>query len=158
MGFTSDYTQKDVTMNRLNKILDHALSESRFDIGRVESTEGHPLRSYAVRPDEVVSVGQLRRIFEEGVREYGHDKVAKSAQLVCKEGPISELVNLLRDKLESYIDPKTDRIGHAFPPFFGFRQRRAHIFPRRSAIDDFLRYTIGILRKGLGKRFSVSRF
>ena len=119
MGSTSDYTQKDVTMNRLNKILDHALSESRFDIGRVESTEGHPLRSYAVRPDEVVSVGQLRQIFEEGVREYGHDKVAKSAQLVSKEGPISELVNLLRDKLESYIDPKTDRIGHAFPPFSG---------------------------------------
>ena len=55
------------------------------------STEGHPLRSYAARPSEVVSVGQLREIFEQGVREYEDDKVAKSAQLVCNEEPISEL-------------------------------------------------------------------
>ena len=145
-------------MNRLSEILGHALSESRFDIGRLESTEGHPLRSYAARPGEVVSLGQLKEIFEQGVREYGDDKVAKSAQLVCNEGPISELVNLLRDKLESYIDPKTDRIGHAFPPVFRFGRRRACSFPARWAIHDFLGYTIGILRKGLGKRFSVSRF
>ena len=104
-------------MNRLNDILGHALSESCFDIGRLVSTEGHPLRSYAAKPSEVVSVGQLREIFEQGVREYGDDKVAKSAQLVCNEERISELVNLLRDKLESYIDPETERIGHAFPPF-----------------------------------------
>ena len=106
-------------MNHLNEILGQALSESRFDIGRLESTEGHPLRSYAARSGEVVSLGQLKEIFEQEVREYGDDKVAKSAQLVCNEGPISELVNLLRDKLESFIDPKTERIGHAFPPFSG---------------------------------------
>ena len=104
-------------MNRLNDILGHALSESRFDIGRLESAEGHPLRSYAARPGELVSVGQLRQMFEQGVRGYGDDNMAKSAQLVCSEGPIWELANLLRDKLESYIDPKTERIGHALPLF-----------------------------------------
>ena len=106
-------------MKSLNEILDYALSESRFDIGRLESTEGHPLRSYAARPGEVVPLRQLQEIFKQGVREYGDDKVAKSAQLVCNEGAISALVNLLRGKLESYIDPKTERIGHAFPLFSG---------------------------------------
>ena len=77
------------------------------------------MRSYDARPGEVVSIGQLKEVFEQGAREYGADKVAQSAQLVCNEEPISELINLLRDKLESYINPKTERIGHAFPPFSG---------------------------------------
>ena len=106
-------------MSRLNEILGQALSEARFDIGRVGSTEGHPSRSYALRREEIVSVGQLREIFEQGVRDDGGDRVARSAHLVCSEESISELVNFLWEKLESYIDPKTERIGHAFPPFSG---------------------------------------
>ena len=101
-------------MNRLREILGYAAAVSKFDMGRLESTEGHPLRSYAARPDEIVSDDQLRQIFEQGVREAGDGGPVRSAKLVCGDGPISALVGVLRGHLQSYIDPKTERIGLAF--------------------------------------------
>lgn len=102
-------------MNSLENILGNALSASRFDIGRLESDQGHPLRSYEARPDEIVSVDQLRQVYQEEARAYGDGNLAKSAHLICDEGPISEVTNLLRDELDRYIDAETGHIGHAFP-------------------------------------------
>lgn len=102
-------------MEGLAMILDTALSESRFDIGRLESTQGHPLRSYATRPEETVSAGHLRCIFERRYQEPGDQNVARSAQLICPEGRISELRDHLQETLARYIDPDTGHIGHAWP-------------------------------------------
>ena len=102
-------------MYRLERILGDALSESRFDIGRLESTQGHPLRSYAVRPEETVSVDHLRSIFDHRYQEPSDDNLARSAQLICPEGRISELRDHLQEMLEPHIEPESSQIGLALP-------------------------------------------
>lgn len=102
-------------MGRLERILGDALSESCFDIGRLESTQGHPLRSYAGRPEETVSVDHLRRIFDHRYQEHGDDNSARSARLICSEARIWELRDHLQEMLEPHIEPDTSQIGIALP-------------------------------------------
>ena len=88
------------------------LEEARFDI---------EYREYArYSPADGSRRGTLRQATASQLREvYGQEIEGRNVQVSirqrCPEELMSDLVDVLRDDLEPFIDPRTGRIGHTFP-------------------------------------------
>ena len=103
-------------MKTLSEMLDSVLNQTTFDGGRTEETTyGSTVRNYGSRPGETISPEELREIIEHGTWDAADINRARSARVVCPNELISQFESQLRLYLKDYIDPNTDRIGHAFP-------------------------------------------
>ena len=102
-------------MQRLRELLDAAVDHTSFDLGRAERVGGHVQRSYASRPDEIVSSEQLREIL--GRHSWHHEESdrARSALATIPDDLLSDMSAHVRLLFRGYIESSTDRIGHAFP-------------------------------------------
>ena len=99
-------------MGSLKELLDSILPDVRFDLGRDDTHDGKPSRSYASRPDEVVTANELRRMVERSGLDLQN---AKHALLRCPDEFVAEIRDCLSTILEDYVNPDTDKIGYAFP-------------------------------------------
>ena len=102
-------------MQRLRELLDAAVDHTSFDLGRAERVGRHVQRSYASRPDEIVSSEQLREIL--GRHSWHHEESdrARSALATIPDDLLSDMSAHVRLLFRGYIESSTDRIGHAFP-------------------------------------------
>ena len=94
-------------MNNLNEILSGIVAETNFELESREITYRGNSRTL---PSQQVSASQLREICsaeEERVLE-------RSVRGNSPEASMLRLVEALRLALERFVDPETDRIGHAF--------------------------------------------
>ena len=99
-------------MANLHELLDSILPNVRFDLGRDATHDGQPSRSYASRPDEVVTAAEISRMAERSGLDLQN---AKRALLISPDGLVAEIKDYLSIFLEDYVDPDTDKIGYAFP-------------------------------------------
>ena len=99
-------------MANLHELLDSILPNVRFDLGRGATHDGQPSRSYASRPDEVVTANELRRMAQRGGSDLHN---AKHALLRCPDECVEEIRKYLSIFLKDYVAPDTDKIGYAFP-------------------------------------------
>ena len=99
-------------MANLQELLDSILPNVRFDLGRDATRDGQPSRSYASRPDEVVTANELRRMFDRSGLDLQN---AKHALLICPGELVAEIKDYLSVFFEDYIDADTDKIGYSFP-------------------------------------------
>ena len=102
-------------MASLKVLLDSILSRSRFDLGHEALSGGRLSRSYASRADEVTSPEGLRQLLEGARATRQNASVVRAARLICDGDLISPLHDCLRYALDDFVDPASDRIGHAFP-------------------------------------------
>ena len=138
-------------MQNLRDVLALALSRTKFDCGRWEETLYGPFRrNYASRPDETISAEELRRIVAEGTWDAPLVNKARAARVICPGEAIAKLEDHLRLLLEDYVNPDTDRIGHAFPKLgrdgsehSRIRSNRLKAVSASSPVSDFAR---GLLR------------
>ncbi len=99
-------------MGRLQQLLDSILPNVQFDLGRENGSDGQSSRSYASRPDEVVSVDTLRLMVAASSSD---PRAAKHAHLICPNEYINETRDFLSMFLADYVDPDTNKIGYSFP-------------------------------------------
>ena len=119
-------------MERLRDLLDSALAQATFDVGRADRVYASMLEylsasptarvypsgftiTHASRPDEVMKAQQLREFASRDISAEPDVIRARRAMMACPEGARAPLETLLRVVLTDYIDPTTDSIGHAFP-------------------------------------------
>ena len=134
-------------MANLHELLDSILPNVRFDLGRDATHDGQPSRSYASRPDEVVTAAEISRMAERSGLDLQY---AKHALLICPDELVAEIKDYLAVFLEDYVDPDTDKIGYAFPSIRpGFSetlldsQRNALVCePSVTALDNFAKAAI----------------
>ena len=99
-------------MERVTKALNAILVETRFDIEYREYARfSPPVGSRRGRIREATA-SKLREVHRQEVE--GRN-VRVSVRQQAPEGLMSDLVEVLQDELEPFIDPGTGRIGHAFP-------------------------------------------
>ena len=138
-------------MESLARIFDHALEESQFDLGQVETARGRSSRSWASRPGEVISVHELRHL----LRRKDSDAVdldgAREARLICPEETISSLVARLRVLLKDHVDVDNDTIGHAFPSVGHDTATEASVFQADGLYARFCVTTLEVFTKALVK-------
>ena len=103
-------------MNQLDEILNVAVSQATFDVGNIEMPREGVSITYTQRPEECVTPQELRDMLESkdagGGEEY---EKASRAHLYIPQETLSSLEGQVRAQLVDYIDPESDRIGHAFP-------------------------------------------
>ena len=102
-------------MEKLSDILDSILRVAAFDLGRSEAEGFGRSTSYARRPDEVIPAHELRHALDRENWNVQFVNRARDARLNCPESLLTELDHCVRPLLEDYVDPETDRVGHAFP-------------------------------------------
>ena len=102
-------------MQQLKNLLELAVDQASFDVGRIEENKGGVRISYAFRRQELVTREQLSEMIATKGWEAGKLHRASRAKLVLCDELFTELENLVRCLLQDCIDPETDRIGHAFP-------------------------------------------
>ena len=101
-------TSEPTNMKTVNELLAAILSESSFDLEFTEIT--HDGRSKAL-PGRSVKASNLREVFD----CYQDRIVKRRAYKQAPEALMSQLIEALRLVLGRFIDPESDRIGHAFP-------------------------------------------
>ena len=104
----SGSTSKDVVMKSLSERLAETLSETRFDLKYTEVIRGGNRRPVSRRG---ISASELAEV----CHAQHHGIVRKRADIHAPAARISQLVGELRIVLERFIDPESDRLGHAFP-------------------------------------------
>ena len=102
-------------MEQLKELLGVAVGRATFDVGRIVWREGGDVISYASRPQELVTPQQLSQmIAAKGWRAKDFRRASRARLIVCDRA-LLELERHVRFLLQDYVDPETDRIGHAFP-------------------------------------------
>ena len=102
-------------MEGLSNILNDILREAAFDLGRSELHWFGRSASYGGRPDEVFPANGLREALDHENWNAQFVRRAREARLICPESLLVEIDGCIRPMLEKYVDPETDRVGHAFP-------------------------------------------
>ena len=103
-------------MNQLDEMLDVAVSQATFDVGNIEMPREGISITYTRRPEECVTPQELRDMLEsKGAGGGGEYEKASRADLSIPQETLSSLEAQVRALLVDYIDPESDRIGHAFP-------------------------------------------
>ena len=102
-------------MKELSNILSAILREAAFDLGRSEVSVFGRSTSYAGRPDGALPANELRDALDRENWNAQFVRRAREARLICPESLLKELDGCVRPLLEKYVDPETDRVGHAFP-------------------------------------------
>ena len=95
-------------MQTLNELLTTIVEKAEFEIRRTEVTDdGKNIPVWRRR----ATAPELREFY------FGRQEqvVRSSVSVIAPETLISELVDALRQFLNDFVDPETDRIGHAFP-------------------------------------------
>ena len=104
----SGSTSNDVVMKSLSKRLAATLSETRFDLNYTKVSKAgvrRPVSRLGISASELAEVCYAQ---DQGI-------VRKRADIHAPAAMISQLVGELRIVLERFIDPESDRLGHAFP-------------------------------------------
>ena len=94
-------------MKDLNELLASVLAETSFDLYSTEITYDGNARESPVRR---VSSSELRELCS--ARE--SRVIRRSVHVQAPERPMRQLVETLRRVLKRFVDPESDRIGHAF--------------------------------------------
>ena len=119
-------------MEQIRDLLDSALTQATFDIGRADRVyvgmlqylHASPMTriypsgiriTYASRPGEKMSARQLREFASGDIRTEPDGIRARKAQMTRPDEAPAPLQSHLRNLLEDYVDPETDLIAHAFP-------------------------------------------
>ena len=136
-------------MKTLLEMLDSVLSQTNFDGGRTEETTyGPTVRNYASRPEENISPEELRDTIEHGTWDAADINRARSARVVCPNELISQLESQLRLYLRDYINPDTDRIGHAFPAV-GMDSTMSSVYQHNGLFSIAATSSVGDFARGL---------
>ena len=101
-------------MDDLAELLRAAVAATTFDLGRRRTVNGGTETSFASRPEEVISPEQFRDLHRRHSWQDEEFVSAAGARVVVPDDRLSQLSTYIRRKLADYIDPSTDRIGHAF--------------------------------------------
>ena len=102
-------------MEQLHDILGFILGQAAFDTGRTATTSPSWTTSHIQRPGEVFPANALREVLDDQKWEHQIVKQVRDSRLICPEDLLAQLIGHVRFLLEKYIDPATDRMGHAFP-------------------------------------------
>lgn len=119
-------------MEQLKELLDYAVTHAAFDIGRADRvypgmleyirvepmTRVYPSGfqiGYASRPKEMMTAQQLREFACGDIWSEPDIIRARKALTTCPDDALSPLEHHLRILLKDYMDPETNRVGHAFP-------------------------------------------
>ena len=102
-------------MEELSNILNAVLREATFDMGTSEVSAFSRSSSYGERPKEALPASGLRDALDRANWHGEFVRRAREARLVCPDSLLTELDDFVRPLLEKYVDPETDRVGHAFP-------------------------------------------
>ena len=102
-------------MDDLAELLRGAGDATTFDLGRRRTVNGRTETSFASRPEEVISPEQFRDLHRRHSWPDEEFVSAGGARVVVPDDRLSQLSTYIRRKLVDYVDPSTDRIGHAFP-------------------------------------------
>ena len=101
-------------MQKLKELLETAVSRTKYDMGQVEVRSDRTHYSYGLRPGEVIDSDKFRTIVN--ANNWDDEFISvQSARIVVPDEPLSRLNGFLHELLVEYIDPDTDRVGHAFP-------------------------------------------
>ena len=99
---------------QLRELLETAANRTTFDMGRQEFRSDAIRSSFAARPGEVIDSDRFGGIAS--TDNWNDDFVAaERARPMVPDEPYSKLNEFLRCLLAEYIDPDSDRVGHAFP-------------------------------------------
>ena len=121
-------------MQTLTEILDSALMEAKFDIGKVDISGVST--TYSQDPMDVISPAGLRDFILKENRDKALIEQALRARPIIPNKQLEEVCSYVTDLLESYIDEKTGMIGLAFP--FGDSQcKRTTTEGNGIAIQEF---------------------
>ena len=80
--------------------------QRRAQVGRRRTSRGR---------GEVFPANALREVFDDQKWEHQVVKQVRDVRLICPEDLLAQLIGHIQFLLEKYIDPATDRMGHAFP-------------------------------------------
>ena len=86
-------------MQRFSELLNAIVDRTTFDLGQ----------------DKIISPGQLREICERRSWHSQDSSRARNARVIVPEHLLRKLCELIRMLCRVYVEPSTDRIGHAFP-------------------------------------------
>lgn len=100
-------------MQTLKEILDSALVEAKFDIGKVNMPGVST--TYSQDPMEVVSPADLRDLILKENRDEALVEQAQRAQPIIPKEKLEKVSSHVTDLLGGYVDEKTGMIGLAFP-------------------------------------------
>ena len=130
-------TSNDVVMKSLSERLAETLSETRFDLEYTEVTRDGKRKPVSRSGLDASKLAEVCHAQHHGI-------VSKSAYVRAPEAMMSELVGELRIVFERFIDPDSDRLGHAFPidQFGGHKLVRVRPdglsdFEFESTVEDF---------------------
>ncbi len=103
------------TLDNFTKLLRHAVNQSTYDTGHREAREVGHSTFYSRRPQDIITSAKLRQLFE--YDRWGCDTSSnvQDAKLICDDNILTNVSHALRELLNEYIDPTTDRIGSAIP-------------------------------------------
>ena len=99
-------------MDRVTEALNAILAETRFDMEYREYARFSPAGGSRRGRFREATASKLREVYRQEVE--GRN-VRVSVRQQAPEELMSDLLKVLRDELEGFIDPGTGRIGHAFP-------------------------------------------
>ncbi len=101
-------------MDELAELLGAAVDATTFDLGRRRTVNGQTTTSFASRPEEVISSEQFRDLHRRYSWQDEEFASAAGARVVVPDERLSHLSTYVRRELAEFVDPSTDRIGHAF--------------------------------------------
>ena len=102
-------------VQQLKNLLELAVDQVTYDMGRMEESSPGVRISYALRPEEMVTSEKLAKmIATKGWNDEQFHRASR-AHIVLGQELDTELEHHIRLLLQDCIDPDTDRIGHAFP-------------------------------------------
>ena len=124
----SEFTSNDIVMNSLSERLVETLSKTSFDLKYARNGKRTTVTKRGLTASELAEV----------CHEQGHGIISKREYVLAPEIIMSQLVEELRSVLGRFIDPDSDRIGHAFPidSFDPFGSRSLHT-ARPDGLSDF---------------------
>ena len=102
---TNEFTSDDVVMNSLSERLAATLRETSFDLEYARNG----------KRTAVIKRGLTASELAEACHAQSTGVVSRRAYVRVPEAIMSQLVEELRNVLGRFIDPDSDRIGHAFP-------------------------------------------
>lgn len=131
-------------MQDLQELLDVVVDQVAFDLGRIENSNGRVRTSYASRPGEVITAEEFRTLVaQQAYPRAGELGLTTAARVIVPNDLLTDLIAGIRMEIGDYINPVTDRIGHAFPAGDGSSSLTALaglgtvVFEGQSSVESF---------------------
>ncbi len=102
-------------MSHLAELLQAAVDETQFDLGRIRQMMTGTRTSYRSHPEDLVTPAELRDLLAH--RPYGDQAMlrARGAEVIISGDTLPRLTEHLETVLQDFIDPSSGLIGHVFP-------------------------------------------